>query len=113
MGGAARERSQPLKTSVSGLGCWQQPESRVGGRWRLKKGPNPKRACFWAWDGWGKVRTRWWWLVRGWNPKNEHEYSFSELEGGGGGKQRWSKPRKRVRMLVFGVGRGMVESVNM
>ena len=46
VGGAARERSQPLKTSVSGLGCWQQPESGVGGRWRLKKGPNPKQARF-------------------------------------------------------------------
>jgi len=40
VGGAARERSQPLKTSVSGLGCWQQPESGVGGQWRLKKGQN-------------------------------------------------------------------------
>ncbi len=74
--------------------------------WRPEKGRNPEKERSLLIFGIGR-------LVRGWNPKNEHSYSFSELEGGGGGKQRWSKPRKRVRMLVFGVGRGMVESVNM
>ena len=73
--------------------------------WRPEKGRNPEKERSLLIFGIG--------MVRGWNPKNKPEYSFSELEGGGGGKQRWSKPRKRVRMLVFGVGRGMVESVNM
>ncbi len=121
VGGAARERSQPLKTSVSGLGCWQQPESRVGGRWRLKKGSNPKRACFRAWDGWGKVGTRWWSPVRGWNLKNEQcKGSFSRLAARKRSEpwkgafvahfRDWEagerlEPQKWAWILVFGVGR--------
>jgi len=40
--------------------------------------------------------------MRGWNPQNEHVCWFRRGSGGGGGKQRWSKPRKQC--LFSGLG---------